>query len=393
MGSMKVRRGGRVLAGSLVTLLVVVAAVTITGCGGGGSSSGKPSEAGSESEGGSSKFPAATYPAKTYGNVSSPILWYDASGGALTAAKEGTIYKNFDELTGVEPKSEFDGEATKFFAAMENGQPPSWNVIEFATVGEYLHAEEEGYLEKIDPNVVPVKKLEPGTYDEYGFHTIRYGIVLAWNTKKYPMSGKHPESMTDLFNTKEFPGKRCMFKYPAYGATLEAPLLADGVEPEELYPLDLPKAYEKLDSIKSDILWYSSGDEVIRLLESGECDLGVAWSGRVFSAVEEDEAPLSMTWNDALYADAAFGIPKGAQNIPGAEAMLGFWLNDEQGQKELVEKVPYPTPYAKALTYPPSLEPWVPSGKNLEVAVAENEDYYAKHIEELSEEFNEWVGS
>ena len=58
--------------------------------------------------------------------------------------------------------------------------------------------------------------------------------------------GNEPKCWADMFDTKEIPGKRTFYKWSAPGV-LEIALLADGVPADKLYPLDLDRAFKKLD--------------------------------------------------------------------------------------------------------------------------------------------------
>jgi putative spermidine/putrescine transport system substrate-binding protein len=366
----------------------VLTALVVVGCGSSDNSGGGDASASSDA----ARFPSSQFPQSTYKGLNGRVVWYDTSGGHGTDAKENTIYKNFTDLTGVRVVSDFNSDPTKFLAAMQAGQP-QWNAIEFPTVGDFLNAKAKGYLQKLDPKVVPLNQLENGSYDPYGYHAERFGMVLVWNTKKWPSSGTHPTSMKDLFNTQQFPGKRCMFKYPEYGATLESALLADGVPGDQLYPLDVNRALKKLDTIKKNIVWWDSGDQAIQYLTSGECDMGIAWTGRVFNAITRDHNALDFTWQDGLYADSVYAIPKNAPDAKAAQAMLAMWIQDKQGQSEFLRTgSPYPTPI-KGATYPPSLTKWLPLGDNQKVAFPEDDAWYAKNIDALSKRFTSWLGS
>jgi putative spermidine/putrescine transport system substrate-binding protein len=316
-------------------------------------------------------------------------VWYDTDGGTIQAAKAATVFTDFKTLTGVSTVSDFQPDMTKFFAAEQAGSVP-WNFVNIDTIGDMIISEQKGYLAPLDTSIVPVQNLEAGTYDKYAIHAEFYGIVLAWNTNKWPLSGPHPTSMTDLLNTKDFPGKRCMYKYPQAGATFEAPLLADGVPPSQLYPLDTQRALTKLDSIKKDIVWWTSGDDSIRFLINGECDMGVAWNGRVFTAVTQNNAPLAMTWNDALYAPSVFAIPKGAPNEKTGQAMMAMWILDKAAQVNFVAKTAYPT-QIKDLSYPTSVAPWVAAGPNISNATVQDDTYYATALPSLTDQFNAWL--
>lgn len=320
------------------------------------------------------------------------VVMYDSSGGATTRARTATVDKNFTAETGVSVRMDFNSDVTKFFAAMENGGSIPWSMVEFPTKGDFLRARDAGYLVKLDPSIVDLAKVEPGAHDEYGIDVMRYGIVLTYNTEKFSGDAA-PKRMSDLFDVKRFPGKRCLFKYPQFGGVLESALLASGVPRDKLYPLDLDKAFAELDKIKSDILWWSNGDEAIRLLSSGDCSIGIAWSGRVFSAAKNDKAPLALVWQDSLYSQAVYAIPKGAPNAAGGQVMLAHFIADLPGQKDLVAQITYATPLI-ALTvadYGPELAPWIVAGDNARKAIEENASYYSKNLPQIVDRFNRWV--
>ena len=372
----RTRTARRLLAAAAAGSLLAVAA-----CGG---------EAESGGSGASADFPEDQFPQEIFGDLSGSLTWYDGSGGATTEARNQTIWQNFTELTGVTTQNDFTGDTAKFFATMESGAPVPWNLIEFPTQGDFIKARDAGYLQEIDTSVVPVEEMEEGSYDEYGINVLKYGIVPTFNTEAYPESGEQPDDLADLLDTETFPGKRCMYQYPQFGGTLEAALLADGVAPEDLYPLDVERALAKLDTIKDDIVWWSDGDESLRLLTSGECDLGVAWSGRVFNAVNKDNAPLDITWNNAIYTTAVYAVPEGATDPEVGQAAMSMWIRDREGQQEFVSRIPYPTPI-EGLEYDESVQSWLPNGANEEAAIEEDAQYYAENIGDLVEAFNTWV--
>jgi putative spermidine/putrescine transport system substrate-binding protein len=345
--------------------------------------------------GSAADFPESQFPKSTFGNLSGSVVWHDGSGGATTTAREETVFKDFTTLTGVTTQADFNSDTTKFFATMQSGAPVPWSLVEFPTKGDFLKAKEAGYLEPLDTAVVPTGQLEEGTYDEFGVDVLRYGITFTYNTDKWPDSGEHPTKMEDLYDTQKFPGKRCMYKYPQFGATLESALLADGVKREELYPLDTDRALAKLDTIKNDIVWWTNGDEAVRFLSSGECDMGVTWSGRAFSAVTKDNAPLAISWENSLFTDAVYAIPKGAPDKAAAQALMAMWILDKKGQIELVKKIPYPTAITglNPVDYGQEVAPWLPSGENAAKAIPEDSAYYAKNIGNLTEIFNQWVSN
>ena len=137
--------------------------------------------------------------------------------------------------------------------------------------------------------------------------------------------------MADLFNVKKFPGKRCFYKW-SFAGVLEATLLADGVKPDELYPLDLNRAFKKLDTIKKDIVWWSTGAQSQQQLASGQCPISLMWNGRV-QALEDSGVPVAMSWDDNLTTGDMLVIPKGAPNIAAARKFIAYATSAEAQAK------------------------------------------------------------
>jgi putative spermidine/putrescine transport system substrate-binding protein len=324
--------------------------------------------------------------------VNGELVLHDVSGGALSRARDETTNKDFTAETDVTVVQDFNADMTKFFAAMESGAEVPWSVIEFPTQGDFMRARDSGYLEKLDPAIVDAAKLEPGAFEETGVHIMRYGIVMTYNTDVFK-GDQVPTSLKDLYNLEKFPGKRCMFKYPQFSAVLESALLADGVSRDQLYPLDLDRAFKKLDTIKSDIIWYGNGDEAVRLIASGDCSMGVTWSGRSYSFVKNDKAPIAIVWQDSLYAQSVYAVPKGAPNAVAGQAFIAHFISDIPGQIELVRQITYTTPLAGVplSAYGEDMTPWIVAGDNAEKAIPENAEYYSTHINEAVDRFNRWL--
>lgn len=324
--------------------------------------------------------------------LSGEVVWSDASGGMNTRAKADTINGNFAKESGMTVREDYNADTTKFFAAMDAGADVPWSMIEFPTEGDFLRAKAAGYLEKLDPSIVDSSLLEEGAYDEYGVYNSVYGILMNYNSETF--EGKEaPTSVADLYDLERFPGKRCFFNYPQFGGVLESALLADGVAREDLYPLDLDRAFAKLDTIKSQIQWWSSGDDAVRLVADGECAMGIAWSGRIYSAVTKDNAPLVPVWDGSLYASAVYAVPKGAPNPDAGNAMIQYWIADVEGQKAYVSQIPYPTSIKAldAAAYGEELAKWLPAGDNLKMAIPESGAYYLENLTEVVDRFNRWV--
>lgn len=365
---------------SKLSVLTIAVVALASACGGGSN----------EAKVGSEEFPASQFPTDTYEGLEGELTYYDVSGGAFTEAMDATVNADYTSLTGLDVLNDYYPDMSTFTAAMQADQG-QWDVVEFPTKADAIAANDEGYLADLDTDVIPVDELEPDSSESYAYAVHRYSSVLAWNTDAFS-GDSAPTDMRDIFDTDNFPGKRCMFGYPAYAATLEAALLADGVAPEELYPLDVERALDKLDTIKDDVVWWGSPDESIQYLTSGECDLAITYNGRLFDAINKDDAPLDFTWEGSMYATAWLAIPANAPNPDAAQAYLAHFIQNLDAQAAFVEKIPYPSPIL-GLEAPASVEKFVPLGDNVEGAFAQDDDWYAENLGDVSKRFTEWLGS
>ncbi|MFL6807547.1 MAG: extracellular solute-binding protein, partial [Bradyrhizobium canariense] len=98
--------------------------------------------------------------------------------------------------------------------------------------------------------------------------------------------------------------------------------MADGVAPDKLYPLDVDRAFKKLEEIKPHItVWWTSGAQSAQLLNDGEVDMEMAWNGRV-SAVAKEGAKIAFTYNQGVLQSTSLCILKGAPNLETAVKFL-----------------------------------------------------------------------
>jgi putative spermidine/putrescine transport system substrate-binding protein len=353
--------------------LLAVAAVALTGC---ATSSGTAS------------------PSASAKPISGSVLFYDTSGGTVWTALDQTLFQNFTAKTGVTVTDDYNQDATKFTAAAEAGSVP-WSLLFLPGLSDEATAAKAGQLVPIDTSIVPVNKLVKGSYDKYGIQVGTFGMVLAYNTKTWPSTGAHPSSMSDLFNTTKFPGKRCFFNEPEDSWVLEAALLASGTKPANLYPLDTKKAFAKLDTIKNDITWWSSGAASMQDFENGSCAMGIVWANRAYTAATGDKFPITVSWNGAGYANSVWSIPKGAPNVAAAQQLLKDVINDAKGQEAFASQIPTPIPAqvasASITAYPKAVQAFVPVGSNLRTAIAMDGDYYEKNNTALTAEFTQWM--
>jgi putative spermidine/putrescine transport system substrate-binding protein len=318
---------------------------------------------------------------------------YNAAGASapFQEALEGSFMASFEDESGLQTAIDpFCCGVDKLKAAEASDNVP-WDVVQWVTNADYELAKEQGLLQPLDTDVVPVDLLEPGTYDEYGYQVFTSAVLLAWQPGTYS-EGEQPTSIKDIFDTDRFPGKRCMYQGISFGGTFESALLAADVPASDLYPLDLDTAFDELDAIKDDIVWWKSGAEAAQNLLDGTCQLGLIWNGVAQSTVNSGN-DLEVTWGDAITVYGMNTIPKGSPNPDAAQDFLALMLTDTDAQADFYSKTAYTTP----LQDPPSLAEevalWAPQGENLASAIKEDSPYYAENSEEITNAFNDWLAT
>jgi hypothetical protein len=115
---------------------------------------------------------------------------------------------------------------------------------------------------------------------------------------------------------------------------LEAALLADGVPRDKLYPLDVDRAFKKLEEIKPNItVWWTSGGQSAQLLHDGEVDMTMIWNGRA-SAVMKDDPDVAFTFNDGILQNTQLCILKNAPvaGIAGESAAVYRLRSGQSGR-------------------------------------------------------------
>ncbi|MBB3261004.1 putative spermidine/putrescine transport system substrate-binding protein [Paraburkholderia bannensis] len=236
-----------------------------------------------------------------------PIV-FTSWGGTTQASQQKNWAQPFAQSSGINVLMDGPTDYGKFKAMVESGNV-NWDVVDVE--GDFAYAAaKDGLIEPIDYTVVKKDELDPRFSSPQAVGSFYYSFVLGYN--KTAFKGAQPSTWADLFDTKKFPGKRTFYKWSAPGV-LEIALLADGVPASKLYPLDLDRAFKKLDTIKSDIVWWSGGAQSQQLLASGEASMGMFWNGRLH-ALQATGVPAGISWNQNLTAADMLVIPKGAKH-------------------------------------------------------------------------------
>lgn len=79
--------------------------------------------------------------------------------------------------------------------------------------------------------------------------------------------GAVPVGWADFWNTKKFPGDRALGGAGPGTPELEFALMAAGVPPDRLYPIDIEKAFASYNKIRSSVVtWWETGAVPVQML-------------------------------------------------------------------------------------------------------------------------------
>lgn len=372
-----VRKGRWIQHARVLTCLVLGAlAVAVSACGSSGTS-------GSTNQ--------ANLP--PYMRGLSGVIHFNQSGGELQQGFDKAFVDDFEKLTGVKViYSSPQGSMAKLKAMHDSGNM-QWDLMELPGPGNVLEESRLGLLERFNYKGINTKGLPKSMLSPWGYDYGPSASMLIWNTDKWPLSGKHPTSVLDIFNTKDFPGKRCLYgASPEANGILEYGAMQGGVSRDHVYPINVDLALSELSNIKDDVVWWQSGAESIQFLLDGQCDMATTWNGRPALRLKEDPSlPVAGTFNDAMIGGGWFAVPKGAPNAKAAQALMRYYLQ-RKVQVAMCNAIAYCMPLPGVQSQlDPVMKKWTPLGANLRNTFPEDGRYWSTHLESLTPKWNSWL--
>ncbi|MER8759794.1 polyamine ABC transporter substrate-binding protein [Mesorhizobium sp. M0976] len=267
---------------------------------------------------------------------------FGSIGGTLEAAEKKAFFDPFTRDTGIKVVLVAEDSA-KLLASVKLGQP-AYDIADIAG-GQLASWVANDSLEKIDYSYFDKETLAsiPELLrNEYGLGNYTYSSVIAYNTNKFPEDGKHPKSWVDFYNVEDFPGKRGLSKCEKIveGGLLEGALLGDGVPVDNLYPLDMDRAFAKIKELMPHVgRWMVAGGDGPQALIDGEVDMASSFNGRIVAAKKEG-APIAMSWDQSLLEYGYWVIAKDSPNKENAAKLLAY-MSRPEAQAVFAEAISY----------------------------------------------------
>jgi putative spermidine/putrescine transport system substrate-binding protein len=327
-----------------------------------------------------------------------PLRSAFAEGGSLVVSNWGgdavpafeKSYLDFAAASGLKLKIDGSGPTEGAVKTQVNSGAVRWDVCDGEMYSSYRLGK-EGVLAPIDYSIVDKSLIGYGDIHEFGLANYTYSYVIGYDAKRF---GKNPpKSWADFWDVKKYPGKRTLYKWMS--ANLECALLADGVAPDKLYPLDVDRALRKIEELMPHVVTHwSTGAESQQLLRDGEATMGQMWHTRAELVKHDTGGAIDWTFDNAIVAPSVWMVPKnnpaGAAN---AMKFIAYALRPEVQAKlmEVYNMGPVDSKVNALLS--PELQRINPTAPdNLRKQVSMNNLWYADHYGETLERYLALIG-
>jgi len=326
-------------------------------------------------------------------------------GGAYGQSQEIAYFEPFAKETGTTVTTEiYDGSLAKI-KEMIGSSDSGIDVIDVsgATLGALCN---DGLLETIEASSLGAapdgqsaeQDFLSGGISSCGVASVVWSMAIVFDRQAF--SKGQPSQIADLLDTKRFPGKRALPNAPRY--TLELALLADGVDPADVYtqlatPEGADRAFKALGKIKDNVLWWDNAQDPISWLLEKKVSMAAGYSGRIFRAAVGGRQRLGIMWDGQIYDLDLWAIPKDAKNKDGAKRFITFATDPARlaAQAQLIAYGPMRKSAVALVGRHPviavDMKDFLPTAPdNFKKALRFNEAWWNEHGGGLAKRFQEW---
>ena len=273
-------------------------------------------------------------------------LVYVSPGGTYASAINAAYVTPFEQATGIKVLSVSGGDNP--LAAVE-AQVKSGNVQwDLVACDPSIVQASPSTWAPIDRSIVNVPASQLAYPQEIGqkwsIDDIEAFPVFAYLLSAF--KGAKPTSWADFYNTAKFPGPRGVPNVGLDSAVFvpATALLADGVPPSKLFPLDLNRAYQTLDKLKPHIrIFWTSFSQSQDILGSGDVVMNMMTDGRA-EQMNAESPTVGVVFNGGFRYTASWCVPKGAPHSANAMRFLDYILTHPKQQGVFTSLTSYGPP-------------------------------------------------
>lgn len=318
---------------------------------------------------------------------STPLTVVSYGGGAYQVSHQEAFIQPFSTISGTRTESAtWNADFGKLKAMIQSGNV-SWDVVD-VTAAIFQRGLKENFFERLS---VPIDSTHfmANSVSEYGVANVYWGTVLAYRSDSFGQTG--PRSWADFWDVDRYPGPRALYDDPR--GTLEFALLADGVPKDQLYPLDVDRAFQKLDIIRPSIkVWWTDGSQPLQLLLNGTVLISPCWNGRLFAS-PESKTKIHYVWDGAALELDYWIIPRGSMNVDAASRFI-FFASAPEALARQAALIGYGPANSRALQLlDPALLPDIPtSPDNWQRSFVVNAEWWAENEAIVKNRWLQWKG-
>jgi len=305
-------------------------------------------------------------------------------GGNYREAVENTLCKPFTKETGIGVTVADTPDLAKVKVQVSSNKV-EWDVFD-GPGAMMMSGSRAGYWEPLDKSIVDTAEVPVGVNpDNVAFYLAAGGV--GFDPKRTP-AGKHPEDFKQFWDVAAFPGRRGL--RTRISEMLEMALLADGVEPAKLYPLDVERGFKSLDKIKPHITkWIDESPQALTLVQTGEIDFSYVYSGRVKNA-QAQGGSIDYSFKQSINIPEYLAVLKGAPHKEAAMKFVAFALRADRNAA-FAEAMSYiPANSKSAAMMSEESRKWLPDLKNPN-NVTMDDGWWAPKFDDLQRRFKEWL--
>jgi putative spermidine/putrescine transport system substrate-binding protein len=253
-------------------------------------------------------------------------------GGDAIPAMEDAWAAPYRDETGTRVVIDGSGPTQGAIKAQHKSGAVRWDIVDAETYST-IQLGDEGILRPIDYDIVDRDKVLDGFALDHGVASYFFSYVIAYDSQRF--GSNPPKTWADFWDVEKYPGKRTLYKWMT--ANLEIALMADGVPPEEVYPIDVDRALKKIAELKPHIVTHwGSGAESQQLLRSGEAVMGQVWHTRAELVREDTDGRIQWQFDNGVLSPSSWAVLKG--NPAGADAAMNLiaFMQDPDSQIDML---------------------------------------------------------
>jgi putative spermidine/putrescine transport system substrate-binding protein len=312
-------------------------------------------------------------------------------GGAGGAAMLKAWGEPFEKASGLKFGMDGSGPTSGKVRAMVDAGKTIWDVCD-ASIGAAFALGEAGYLEPIDYDIVDRKLVRPDMAYKYAIANYIFSYSMTVDTSYF--GANQPKNWVDFWNVKDFPGKR-MLRASCIGQ-LEGALIADGVSPDKIYPIDVKRAINKIREIKEHAVFWKNSAQSEDLFRNKEVVMGNIWQTSSLALRTEFGDKISFSFDNSVVAPAVWMVPKG--NPAGKKAAMEFikLALQPEGQKMFfLQRIgDSPSNPATSVLIPDEFKKDDPGQpENYARQVHLNAEWYGKYLSEVEAQYIDVISS